>query len=117
MLAAAALTGVEAAGLAVAGGLYLRAILAGRPSDRGTALFGAAMGLALAGLLALLARGLAQARRPALTPVVLTQLFLLPVSWGLYQGGQLLMAAVLAGLAVAILGCLFGTAHARSAFG
>ena len=113
---AAVLTGVEAAALAIGCVLYLRAGLAGNPGDRGTALLGGAMGLALAGLLAVLARGLARRRRPALAPVVLTQIFLLPVGWNLFRTGQVLIALVLVGLSLAVLGLLFGTAEARDAF-
>ncbi len=114
--AAAALTGVEAAALGVLCLVYLWAILTGAPSDRGIALLGAAMGLALAGLLAGLSRGLARRRRVALTPVVLTQLLALPVSWGLYQSGQWFAGTAIGVLALAVLGLLFGTAAARGTF-
>jgi hypothetical protein len=116
VLAAALLTGGEAAGLGIVCALYLRAIVVGRPSDRPSALLGDAMGLALAGLLALLARGLACRRRPALTPVVMTQLLMLPVSWGLYQGGQWRIAVLMAMVAVTVLTLLFGSAAARGTF-
>lgn len=116
VLRAAVLTAVEAAALAVLCVVYVRAILVGNPGDRGSALLGASMGLALAGLLALSARGLARGRRPALTPVVLTQIFLLPVSWGMVQSGQWLVAAGTATLSLAILSQLFGSGEARGTF-
>lgn len=114
--AAAALTGIEAAVLSVLCLIYLWAILTGSPGDRASALLGAALGLGLAGLLAALARGLTHRRRVALTPVVVTQLLALPVSWGLYQSGQWFPGIVVAVLAVGVLGLLFGTAQARGTF-
>jgi hypothetical protein len=113
---AAMLAAVEAIALGVVCSVYLRAILTGHPGDRGSALLGAGMGLALAVLLGLLARGLARRRRPALTPIVLTQIIMLPVSWGLYQGGQWAVAVVMAALSLGVLGLLFGSAEARGTF-
>lgn len=113
---AAALTAVEGAALLAVSLGYLIRVLAGHPADRGTALSGAAMGLAGALLLLGLAAALARQRRPALAPVVLTQLLALPIAYGFLTSRQYLVGAVTAGLALGVLGLLFGAAAARDAF-
>lgn len=113
---AALLTAIEAVGLAIGCALFLQATLTGEPSDRRSALLSAGMGLGLAALLGVWARGLLRGRRFALTPVVLIQLFLLPLSWGMHQSGRELVAVGLATVSVAVLVLLFGNDAARRAF-
>ena len=116
VLRAAVFTAIESVGMFAVSGVYLWNVLRGSPQDRAIALLGAGLGLGLAAVLGVLARGLARGRRPALSPVVLIQLLMLPVGWGLLQGRQYLSAALVLGLAVAVLGSLFGSAQSRESF-
>ena len=116
VLRAAVFTAIESVGMFAVSGVYLWNVLRGSPQDRAIALLGAALGLGLAAVLGVLARGLARGRRPALSPVVLIQLLMLPVGWGLLQGRQYLPAALVLGLAAAVLGSLFGSAQSRENF-
>lgn len=110
------MTGGEAAALFVVCSVYLVRALTGAPSDRATAVTGAAMGLVFAVVLGLLARGLARRRRVALAPVLLTQLLALPVAWGFLGARQYVAAASVALPAIAVLVLLLGSADARAAF-
>ncbi|MHB2022491.1 MAG: hypothetical protein ACYCO3_04050 [Mycobacteriales bacterium] len=85
---AAGLVALQGAALAVVCLVFLVDIFVGRPNDRATALFGAALGLFTAAVLIGLARPLQRGRRFARTPVVLIDLLALPVGAGLVQGAR-----------------------------
>ena len=112
---AALLVGVEGAALVVLGTGYAVAGVVGDPFDRtATRLEGGVA--ALAGLLLrVVARGLLDVRGWARSPAVVLQLLALPVGLGLVQGGVLLAAVPVLGLAVGVLYQL-ATHEARLAF-
>ena len=112
---AALLVGVEGAALVVLGTGYAVAGVVGDPFDRTATLLEGGFA-ALAGLLLLVvARGLLDVRGWARSPAVVLQLLALPVGLGLVQGGVLLAAVPVLGLAVGVLYQL-ATHEARLAF-
>lgn len=87
----------------------------GDPVDRAFTVLEAAMVVLLGGALLLLARGLAGARRWSRSPTVTVQLLALPVGVGLAQNDGWVLAAVVLGLAGAVLYQL-ATPQARLVF-
>jgi hypothetical protein len=114
--AAALIVLAEGLALLVVSVIYTYRAATGHPGDRGTALFGAALGLLAALLLCALAAGIDRVRRAALTPATMAQLLALPVAWGFFRAGQEAAAACVAIPAVVVLVLLFGSAAARDAF-
>jgi hypothetical protein len=112
---AALLLGVEGVGIAVVGAVYAVVGVVGEPEDRfATVLAGGCT--VLAGVLVLLvARGVGGVRLWARSPAVVLQLLALPVGLGLVQGHVWAAAAVVLGLAGAVLYQL-ATPQARLAF-
>ena len=112
---AALLVGVEGAALGVLGTGYAVAGVVGDPFDRTATLleggFAALVGL----LLLVVARALLGVRGWARSPAVVLQLLALPVGLGLVQGGVLVAAVPVLGLAGAVLYQL-ATPEARLAF-
>ncbi|MCW2776805.1 MAG: hypothetical protein JWN17_530 [Frankiales bacterium] len=100
---AAVLVAVEGAALAVLGVVYAVAGLLGRPEDRAGALLGGLIAVAVGLVLLPVARALDRRRQWARSPVVVVQLFGLPVGYGLAQGKVWVAAVVVLGLAVAVL--------------
>ena len=103
MRRAAALVGLEGVLLVLLGLGYALAGLLGEPSDRLGTELGALIVVATGLLLLPVARGLDRRRRWARSPAVVVQLFALPVGYRLAQGQDWLAAAVVLGLAVAVL--------------
>lgn len=95
--------------------IFLGDAIAGRPHDRGTAVFGAALGLLTAGLLVGLARPLQRGRRFARTPVILIDLLALPVGVGFVQASRFLYAGAVIVPALLTLG-LLAARSARAPF-
>ena len=112
---AALLVGAEGAALVVLGTGYAVAGVVGDPFDRTATLLEGGFA-ALAGVLLLVvARGLLGVRGWARSPAVVLQLLALPVGLGLVQGGVLVAAVPVLGLAVGVLYQL-ATPEARLAF-
>ncbi len=103
MRRAALLVAVEGVGLVLVGLVYGVAGLLGQPEDRLATVLAAVLAVATGLLLLPLARALDRQRTWARTPVVVLQLFALPVGYGLAQGEVWVAAAVVLGLAVATL--------------
>lgn len=112
ILTAAALVGVEALGLAAFAVVDLVSADGSRVGSAvGTALFF----VVCAGGLGLAARGLSRRERWARGPVVLSQLIVLGLAWGL-RASSASIAAVLTVVAVAVLGCVLAPATTRQLF-
>jgi hypothetical protein len=108
---------VAAQGLAVVGlgVLQLVEVLLGNTAKPGLAAVGALI-TALGGVaLLLLALALPRLRGWARTPVVVLEVLMLPVAWGLIQSG-LWTWALLVGLPPLVVCCLLATPAARGAF-
>ena len=116
MRRAAALVALEGVGLVGVGVAYAVAGFVRQPEDRRGAELGAAIAVAVGLLLLLVARGLTRQQRWSRAPAITFQLFALPVGYGLAQGRVWTAAAVLVGLAVAVLLTL-ASPDARLAFG
>jgi hypothetical protein len=115
VLGAAALVGLEAVALVVAGVAYLVATLGGHPNDRSSALVGAVVVLALGVGVGALARGILRCRRWARTPTLLVQFFAGVIV--VYQATTLPVLSVpLAVVAVGVVALLLAPA-VRRAFG
>jgi len=112
---AAVIIGLEALALLAAAGVLV-AKTAGEHADSvGRALFGAALAVFGAIVLALCARGLLHCRPAARTPVVLLQLLALPVGYSLgFQAGRIGYGGPMIVAALAVLYLLF-TPPARAA--
>jgi hypothetical protein len=109
----AAIEGVALFGLGI---FYVVKTAVQRPDSYGRALFGAAFALLGGVLLVFLARGLDHLAGWARTPVVMLQLFALPVGYSLgIQAGLIAYGGPILVAAVAVLYLLF-TPEARSAF-
>ncbi len=109
------LVAVEGAALTVLGAGYAVAGVVGDPFDRAATLLEGGFA-ALAGVLGLLvARGLLRRDGWSRSPAVVLQLLALPVGAGLAQGGVLLAAVPVLGLAAAVLYQL-ATPEARLVF-
>jgi hypothetical protein len=106
---------IEAAAMVGLTLILLVKALTGHPHSLAGALLGAALALFVAAVLAVCARGLARLRPAARTPVVVLQLFALPVSYDLgIQAGYLGYGGPMLVLALATLYLLF-TPPARAA--
>ena len=101
------LVALQAAGLAAIAAFYLVELVVATPDDRGRALVTALLTLAAATGLGLVVRGLALRRRWARSPVLVANLLVLPVAWGLVQGGRWYVGAPLALWALVVLVLLF----------
>ena len=112
---AAALVALEGLGLVGVGTVYAVAGLVGQPEDRVGTELGAVLAVAVGLLLLGVARGLDRQRAWSRSPAVTVQLFALPVGYGLAQGRVWVAAAVVLGLAVAVLLAL-ASPEARLAF-
>ena len=105
---AAALTALEGAAFAVYAAALVPALFGGRPEAGGTSLF---FFVVYAGFLGVCAWQLWRLRSWARAPVVLAQLIQLLVGFDFWGGGTTPLAAVLVGVAVAVLVTLL---HPRS---
>jgi peptidoglycan/LPS O-acetylase OafA/YrhL len=112
---AAALVVVEGLLLVAAGVLLLVRTVTGTPNDVGTAIFLAALALAVGVLLAWVGRPFARGRRWARSPIVVVQLLALPVGVGFVQGALYGYAVPDLALAIAVLALLV-TPAARTPF-
>ena len=112
---AALLLAVEGVGIAVVGAVYAVAGAVGEPEDRLATVLEGLMGVVLGVLVLLVARGVGRVRLWARSPAVVVQLFALVVGSGLVQGRVWVAAAVVLGLAGAVLYQL-ATPEARLAF-
>ncbi|MCU1691604.1 MAG: Integral rane protein [Frankiales bacterium] len=112
---AALLVAAEGVGLVGVGLAYAVAGLLGQPEDRLGTELGAAIAVVVGVLLLLVARALDARRAWARSPAVVVQLFALPVGYGLAQGRVWVAAAVVLGLAVAVL-LQLASPEARLAF-
>ena len=110
----AALVGLEAAGLLAAAAFYLVELLVADAGDAVRALVTVALALAAGTGLALVARGLRRRRRWSRAPALVTNLILLPVAYGLVQGGRWYVGLPLLALGVAVLVLLFAPATAAA---
>lgn len=106
-LGCAALVGLEALGLAAVAVFYLVELAVADTGDVVRALVTVLLALAAAAGLALVARGLLRGRRWARSPALVTNLLVLPVAVGLFQGGRWYVGAPLLLLALAVLVLLF----------
>lgn len=106
---------VEGAALAVLGAGYAVAGVVGNPFDRAATVLQGGIAC-LAGVVVLLvARGLLRREGWSRSPVVVLELLALPVGAGLAQGGVLLAAVPVLGLAASVL-YLLATPEARLVF-
>ena len=112
---AAVLVALEGLGLVGVGTVYAVAGLVGQPEDRVGTELGAVIAVVVGLLLLVVARGLDRQRAWSRGPAVTVQLFALPVGYGLAQGRVWAAAAVVLGLAVAVLLAL-ASPEARLAF-
>ncbi|MBA2769398.1 MAG: hypothetical protein H0U35_09785 [Sporichthyaceae bacterium] len=101
------LVGLQAAGLLGAAVFFGVEIAVATPDDRVRALVTALLALAAAAGLAMVARGLARQERWARAPALVTNLLVLPVSWGLLQGGRWYIGVPLSLWALTVLVLLF----------
>jgi hypothetical protein len=101
------LVALQGVGLAVAAVFYLVELVVATPDDRVRAAVTAGLALAAAAGLALVARGLLRRRRWARAPALVTNLLVLPVAFGLVQGGRWYVGGPLLVWAGAVLGLLF----------
>ena len=112
---AALLVGAEGAALVVLGTGYAVAGVVGDPFDRTATLLEGGFAALVGVLLLVVARGLLGVRGWARSQAVVLQLLALPVGLGLVQGGVLVAAVPVLGLAVGVLYQL-ATPEARLAF-
>ena len=110
----ASLVALEAVGLLAAAVFYLVELVVADAGDPVRALVTAALALAAGAGLALVARGLLHRRRWARAPALVTNLILLPVGYGLVQGGRWYVGLPLLLLGVAVLVLLFAPATAAA---
>ena len=110
----ATLVALEAVGLVAAAVFYLVELVVADTGDPVRALVTAALALAAGAGLALVARGLLHRRRWARAPALVTNLILLPVGYGLVQGGRWYIGLPLLLLGVAVLVLLFAPATAAA---
>ena len=106
---------LEGAAITVVGTGYGAAAVLGEPLDRTGTLLEASMAVALGVAVLLLARGVGRVRGWARSAAVTVQLLALPVGFGALQSGVWWLAAVVLGLAGAVLYQL-ATPDARLAF-
>lgn len=113
---AAVLTGVQGAVVAALGLTMLVLLFTSEPDNVTQAVTGAATVLGLAVLPLAAGHGLWRLRRWSRGPAVIVQLLSLPVSWHLLGLGGLwtLVAALVAGVALAVLGCLVNPASTEA---
>ena len=105
--ACAALVALQALGLAGIAVFFVVELVVADADDRVRALVTALLALAAAVGLGLVARGLGRRRRWARAPALVTDLLVLPVAWGLFQGGRWYVALPLALWALSVLVLLF----------
>ena len=86
--ACAALVALEALGLLAAAVFFVVEVFVATPDDRTRALVASLLALVVAVGMALVARGLAAARRWARAPAVVVNLLVLPVAFDLVRGGR-----------------------------
>ncbi|HSR24153.1 MAG TPA: hypothetical protein VLW53_11420, partial [Candidatus Eisenbacteria bacterium] len=102
----AVLVALQGVGLLVAAGFYAVELLVATVSDAGRAAVTAVLALLAAAELILVARGLARGRRWARSPALVTNVILLPVAFGLLQGGVWYVGGPLLLWALAVVGLL-----------
>lgn len=107
LLAAATLVALQALGLAVAAAFYLVEVVVASADDVVRALVTAALAALAAAGLAVVVRALLRARPWARSPALVTNLILLPVAWGLLQGGRWYVGVPLGAMAVLVVVLLF----------
>ncbi len=113
--AVAALVGLEALGLLVGAGVLVAKTVTGHPDLVGRALFGAALAVAGALVLAGAARSVLRLRPAARTPIVVLELLAIPVSYSLaFQASRVEYGGPILLVALAVLYLLF-TPPARAA--
>jgi hypothetical protein len=105
------LQGLGLAGIAV---FYLVEILLGRAGDTALAVLALALQMVAAAALVLVARGLRNGRRWSRSPALLTQLFVIPISVGLLQGGRWYVGVPLLVWGIVVIVLLFSPAVATA---
>ncbi len=99
---------LEALALLGAGGVLVEKTIAEHAASVGRALFGAALAVFAAAVLALCARGLVRLRQSARTPIVVLELLALPVGYSLgFQAGRVGYGAPMIVAALVVLYLLF----------
>lgn len=101
------LVALQVLGLAGIAAFYLVELVVATADDRVRALITLLLTLAAAAGLGLVVRGLARRRRWSRSPVLVTNLLVLPVAWGLVQGGRWYVGVPLAAWAAVVLVLLF----------
>lgn len=106
--AAVVIVAAESVALVVAAGVLVAKTITGHPDNPGRALFGAAMAVLGAVVLALCARGLLALRPGARSPVIVLQVVALPVGYSLgFQAGLIGFGGPILFAALAVLYLLF----------
>ena len=105
--ACAALVALETAGLAVVALFYLVELVVATAGDAVRALVTVGLCLAAAAGIGLVARGLLRGRRWARSPALVTNLIMLPVAVGLFQGGRWYVGLPLLAVGLAVVVLLF----------
>jgi hypothetical protein len=113
-VALALLVALQAVGLVGIAVFYVVEMVVATASDQGRAAVAALLALVCGLGLALVARGLARARRWARSPALVTELLVAPVALGLVQGGRWYVGLPLLVWAAAVLVLLFTPAVAAS---
>lgn len=116
LAAAAALQGALSLAVLALGGYGFVYTLSGSATAVSVALPLAVLGVAVGAVLGYVAWGLFTANDWARTPVVVTQLFMLPVAWYLLQAGAPAIAGALAGTAAAALGLVLAPTSTAALF-
>jgi hypothetical protein len=105
---ACTLIGLQALGLVVAAAVLLIQTLTGHPTDRASALLGAAFAVAAAAAFGFGARGLLQLRPAARTPIVVLEVLTVPVAYSLaFDSGRYAYGAPILLVALVVLYLLF----------
>ncbi len=112
---AAGLVLLQAAALVVLGVVYGASGILGSPEDRRATVLAGLLAAAVGLALLVVGRALARGRGWALSPSVLTQVFVVVVAVGLLQGGVLVVGVPLLGVAAAVLWALV-TPGSRAVF-
>jgi hypothetical protein len=108
LLIACALIGLQGLGLLVAAGVLLADSIFGHPTDRASALLGAAFALAGGLAFGFGARGLLRLRPAARTPVVVLEVLTVPVAYSVaFDSGRYAYGGPILLVALAVLYLLF----------
>ena len=115
---AAAVLGAQALALVGFTVFYLVGVLRGASDDTSRAVMSMVLFVLVAVGLVALARGLWQAAPWARTPTLVWLALLLPVSWGMFQSGAMLLGALVLATALAgIVAVALASRHAQDAAG